>query len=54
LAAELIAEVGLRGADAVYVATAHHLNVPLVTPDREQRARAGRLVEVQSPGPVGG
>ena len=49
-AAELAAEVGLRGADAVYVAAAHHLNVPLVTLDREQRARAGRLVEVQSPG----
>ena len=43
-------QIGLRGADAVYVATAHQLNVPLVTLDREQQARAGRLVEVRSPG----
>ena len=53
-AAQWAAEIGLRGADAVYVATAHHLNVPLVTLDREQRARAGRLVEVQFPGQRGG
>jgi predicted nucleic acid-binding protein len=52
-AARLAAEIGLRGADAVYVATAHHLNVPLVTLDREQQARAGRLVEVRSPGQRG-
>jgi predicted nucleic acid-binding protein len=52
-AARLAGKMGLRGADAVYVATAHHLNVPLVTLDREQRARAGRLVEVRSPGPEG-
>jgi hypothetical protein len=38
----------------VYVATAHHLNVPLVTLDREQQARARRLVEVRSPGQRGG
>ena len=53
-AAQLAAEIGLRGADAVYVANAHHLNVPLVTLDREQQARAGRLVEVRSPGQRGG
>jgi predicted nucleic acid-binding protein len=53
-AAQLAAEIGLRGADAVYVATAHHLNVPLITLDREQQARAGRLIEVRSPGQRGG
>ena len=53
-AAQLGAEIGLRGVDAVYVATAHHLNIPLVTLDREQRARAGRLIEVRSPGQGGG
>ena len=53
-AAQLAAEIGLRGADAVYVATAHHLDVPLVTLDREQQARAGRLIEVRSPGQRGG
>ena len=54
MAAQLAAEIGLRGADAVYVATAHHLNVPLVTWDREQQVRADRLVAVQSPGRHGG
>lgn len=49
LAAQLAAESGLRGADAVYVATAHHLRIPLVTWDREQRVRADRLISVQSP-----
>jgi predicted nucleic acid-binding protein len=53
-AAQLAAETGLRGADAVYVATAHHLSVPLVTLDRDQQARAGRLVEVRFPEPRGG
>jgi predicted nucleic acid-binding protein len=53
-AAQLAAEIGLRGVDAVYVATAHQLKVPLVTLDREQQARAGRLVEVGSPGQRGG
>ena len=53
-AAQLAAAIGLRGADAVYVATAHHLNVPLVTWDREQQVRADRLVAVQSPGRHGG
>jgi predicted nucleic acid-binding protein len=54
LAAPLAAQIGLRGADAVYVATAHHLNVPLVTWDREQQLRADRLVAVRSPGRHGG
>jgi predicted nucleic acid-binding protein len=49
LAAQSAADLGLRGADAVYVATAHHLGVPLVTLDREQQQRAARLVSVQSP-----
>jgi predicted nucleic acid-binding protein len=48
-AAEIAAALGLRGADAVYVATAHHLNIPLVTWDVEQRERAGRLITVLTP-----
>lgn len=48
-AARLAGDLGLRGADAVYVATAHHLRVPLVTWDAEQRERAGRLVSVRTP-----
>lgn len=48
-AAGLAAERGLRGADAVYVATASHLNIPLVTWDSEQRERASGLVAVRAP-----
>ena len=36
LGAELAAGLHLRGADALYVALAHRLGVPLVTWDREQ------------------
>jgi predicted nucleic acid-binding protein len=39
----------LRGADAVYVALADLLDLPLVTWDREQRERAGRRVRVITP-----
>ena len=39
----------LRGADAVYVALADLLDLPLVTWDREQRERAGRRVRVIAP-----
>ncbi len=49
LAADLAAELRLRGADAVYVAAAHYLNVPLVTWDTEQRERAGKAIVVQTP-----
>lgn len=45
----LAATVGLRGADAVSVATAHREGVPLVTWDSDQRRRAGRLIAVYSP-----
>lgn len=39
----------LRGADAVYVALARRLEVPLVTWDREIGRKAGHLVDVQQP-----
>ncbi len=39
----------LRGADAVHVALARRLNVPLVTWDREIGRNAGRLIDVQEP-----
>ncbi len=48
-AADLAADLGLRGADAVYVATARHLGVPLVTWDEDQRVRATRIVTVTTP-----
>jgi predicted nucleic acid-binding protein len=48
-AAELAAELRLRGADAVYVALAKRLGVPLVTWDKEQGERAAARVETLSP-----
>lgn len=50
-AARLAADLALRGADAVYVAVADHLSIPLITWDGEQRERATRLIAVRSPGP---
>lgn len=47
LAAEMAGDLGLRGADAVYVATAHRLNLPLVTWDIEQQKRAAGVVRVE-------
>ena len=49
VATRLAGDLRLRGADAVYVAVAHHLNIPLVTWDREQRERGGELVVVCTP-----
>lgn len=48
-AARVAADRSLRGADAVYIATARRLSVSLVTWDREQRERAGGLVVVRTP-----
>jgi predicted nucleic acid-binding protein len=48
-AARLAGRLRVRGADAVYVAAAAVLRVPLVTWDVEQRDRAARLVEVLVP-----
>ena len=41
-AAQLAAELGLRGADSVYVAVASRLKIPLATLDADQRKRAGQ------------
>jgi predicted nucleic acid-binding protein len=48
-AGRVAARLGLRGADAVYVAVAHALGVPLVTLDDELEARAGRFIRVERP-----
>lgn len=48
-AADLAGDLGLRGADAVYVATARALNLPLLSWDEDQRTRAGRVVAAYSP-----
>jgi len=44
-AAHLAAELGLRGADAVYVATAARLNLPMATLDKDQRERAEKRIK---------
>lgn len=48
-AAELAASCALRGADAVYVATARQADAMLLTLDLEVRERASRFIEVPSP-----
>ena len=47
-AAKLAAELGLRGADSMYVAVARQLDLPLVTFDVDQRERAGERIAVHS------
>ena len=48
-AARLAADLRLRGADAVYVAPAQHLDTPLVTWDGEQLNRTGATITVYTP-----
>jgi len=48
-AARLAADFRLRGADAVYVALARILNVPLVTWDDEQMTRGREVIQAQLP-----
>ena len=47
-AATLAADLGLRGADSVYVATAKRLGVPLVTFDVDQRERAKNQIAIHN------
>ena len=47
-AASLAAELGLRGADSVYVAVASHLHLPMVTFDADQRERAQEKITIQT------
>lgn len=46
-AAQLSADLGLRGADSVYVAAAIRLRLPLVTLDHDQKERARSVIVVQ-------
>jgi predicted nucleic acid-binding protein len=50
-AAQLAAELGLRGADSTYVAVAARLDLPLVTLDVDQRERAVKRVKVMEISP---
>ena len=45
-AARLAADLGLRGADSIYVAVAVRLNLPLVTLDEDQSTRAAPVISV--------
>jgi len=45
-ASHIAAKYGVRGADSVYIAVASTLNIPLVTFDVDQRAKASKLVDV--------
>ncbi len=48
-AAVLAGRLRLRGADAVYIAAAATLRLPLMTWDVEQRERAAEVIEVLAP-----
>jgi predicted nucleic acid-binding protein len=48
-AADIAARLSVRGADAVYIATAAALRLPLVTWDAQQGERAARVVRVMRP-----
>lgn len=45
-AAQLAAELGLRGADATYVAVSARLSIPLITLDVDQKERAAKRIKV--------
>jgi predicted nucleic acid-binding protein len=47
-AASLAIELGLRGADSIYVAVAERLSIPLATLDVEQQERTAGLIEIIS------
>lgn len=49
LAIDTAADLRLKAGDAVYVALAHQLGIPLISWDKEQLARAAPLVEAYSP-----
>lgn len=48
-AARLAAQLGLRGADAVYVATAYLLTLSLITWDQDQMVRSAQIITVSTP-----
>ena len=48
-AARHAADLPLKGADAIYVALAQYLGIPLVTWDKEHLNRAGALIDVRVP-----
>ena len=49
IGADLAAQLRLKGVDAIYVALAGQLGIPLITWDREQRERGGSAASVLTP-----
>jgi predicted nucleic acid-binding protein len=49
LAVQIAARQRIRGCDAVYVALARRMGVPLITLDRQQRERASTTVRAYTP-----
>ena len=48
-AIELASTLQLRAGDAIYVALAHQMNIPLVSWDKERLQRASRLIATYTP-----
>ena len=48
-AAQLAGDLGLCGADAIYVALAQQLKVPLITWDQEQLSRTSGIITARQP-----
>ena len=48
-ATNLAAKLYLRGTDAIYVALAYRLGIDLVSWDKEQLERAGKLIQATTP-----
>jgi len=46
-AARLAADLGLRGADSIYVAVAYQLDLPMVSLDIDQQQRAGTQIKLK-------
>ena len=53
-AAALAAKLGMRGADAIYVAVAQHLNIGLATLDEDQRNKASKVISIEILNPQSG
>jgi len=49
IAIDIATDLQLRAGDAIYVALAHQLNVPLVSWDKEQLQKASTLVTTYTP-----
>ena len=49
IAIDVATDLQLRAGDAIYVALAHQLNIPLVSWDKEQLQKASTLVTTYTP-----